>query len=302
MDTYVRLLKLANKSGETFDLTGNPFGTQDNFISWLHEPVGFGMDMDITTLRSIDEDIPTEIIYKFPDITGEIFFNSYKELNRFRDYIMRSQFLEEELYTNENTLRLFYQTVDSESKNYFITILQKIEVSEKDEDTGILKCNVTFKRLSHLKEDVIITLDNSTENLIPYTFPLPTPTSSFIEFGSDYAQDIKFILNNPTNITIPVKFTIIGAYSTPTWVNSNNKLQGGYFLTEQDGILIVDARNIQIITNNGKNAIDSIDHTKHNNFLFLSPGENQITFTVSKSDVVTSLTTVRLEYSLEAPF
>ena len=176
-----------------------------------------------------------------------------------------------------NYLKLYYKTVEEVDKEYFYVYCDEFKISEKDKENGLLFCDISFTRLSDLRNDVVISKSNSISDTLHFTFPLPTNGSDMILFNNDLLAALEFEIVNYSSTRAPVIIVFNGGYDTPEWRNYTNNTSGRYFTTNT-GELIVNANVEQKIEEDNNDIADKQDFTKEN-FLYLESGTNRITVT-----------------------
>lgn len=290
----IRNFKLVANNGATVELLGT-FGSTPFF----NQPDGLGFEYDLATAPIYNAKIITSISNTFANITGELIFKTYDEYNRFKYFVQNNQNSYDILFDVSKTLKLYYAVNDKMVQNgtYFEVFVNKIGLSEKDQN-GMLICPVIFERLSNLKENIVKIYQNQLDFEYPDTYPLPTPTSNYITYGNNNSTVLSFDLNNSSNLEIQVYFEISGEYHNPTFVNKTTGNSGGYFVEEQNGILVVDPYFPQKMTSNGVDMSNQQDYSK-DNFLVLKTGTNSVEFNVSPNQPITATSTITVRYYRE---
>ena len=298
-DLNKRNFYLEDYKGNTLQLLGG-----DNYLPFLYDPSGLGFGFDLTTISDTNLDRVVSVEVKRPDIKGQLVFRTYG------DYVQATSFITSGQASNnpDEYLKLYYIPLTGNDEVFYYKVyFTSVEKGEKDETTGLLLCNFTARRLSNYlsPNTVSKTNDLDPDKVGTGTFPLPTDGEvPFIRFGipGDLSGVLKFDINVPSNIKVPTKLTLIGAYDNPTWVNKTSGEEGGYFLNSNDdigvakkGTLIIKATHSQYITNNGVNAYQHQARDKLN-FLYLVPGINNIEIDVGQ---LTEYIEATIEYDTE---
>jgi hypothetical protein len=277
IDLQQRDFYLKNKDGEIrnllYDNGGNPLPP------FLNTPNGLGFEFDVDFREIETSRVITDIRNNYVDITGELIFPSYGDYRDFVLWVERSQTRFDVELQPENVLRLYYTTNNDDyfSDAYYDVFISKIEKSEKTFEDGLLRCNVTFKKLSNIKKDYVYSVSNFGDAPPAPTFPLPTPGSNHIVFSPALTNEVTMKIPNPSNMTIPVQIKFKGLYTNPYWENKANGLKGKYMVQSllQSSYILADARPLAKVIHNGINAFDKCS-PYYENLLLLEPGMNEI--------------------------
>jgi hypothetical protein len=280
-DKQIREFYLINEYGKKFELLG-PL----NKTPFIYQPKGLGLERDIVTTPIINQKYVNNIINKFIDITGSIVFSSYVQYDALEYYL-----------TFSKELKLYYATVEQIDNQYFDVAFKKLEQSEKDIN-GLLICPFAFEKLSYLKKDHIATASNRVSAGDHTTFPLGVDTPFFL-FTSGYSNKLYFTIYSTTAHRLPARIELTGGYTNPSWINLTTGLEGSYSVSNTSGELIIDSNYPQTMSENGDDMTQKQGRKGKENFLYLSPGKNEIEFTIAPATASPTFTEIKIYWSNE---
>jgi hypothetical protein len=281
-DIEIREIYLSNEHGKKLELLGNL-----NKTPFLYQPKGLGLEREIETTTVINKKYVNDINNVFTDISGTLILSSYVQYDEVEYFL-----------TFSKKLKLYYKTVTFQESQYFDVVFKKMEQTEKDSKDGLLKCPIAFEKLSYLKKDKIATSTNQVSAVEHNTFPLGVDTPCWL-FTSGYDNKLYFNIYSTTAHLIPARIEIKGGYVNPTWINLSNGLKGRYSVSASNGLLIIDSDFPQQMSENGEDMTQKQAQSGEENFLYLSPGKNEIEFTIAPNTGSPTYTEIKIYWSNE---
>lgn len=266
----MRLFKLINSQGETFDLM-----RKDAFFS---NPGGLGLDREINTVQVGGEYAPLESKAKQKVITGTMAFNSYKTYSEFVSFIKKSP------------LRLGYNPLSA--WRFVDCDVQTLTKGEMEHDHKRIYCDINFIcyskwYITKYGSTTIRTIEEY-EDRKEYQYKYP------YSYRSSYSGQIELtVLEDDA----PLKITINGPCSNPAYtVRKASEIVGkGQFfveLTDKEK-LVVDANprtmEASVYSKQGDFLRDvyGASNFETERFLYLPRGKNNIT--ISRTGTVNVL-------------
>ena len=280
-DKIIREFYLVNEYGKKFELLGD-----FNKTPFIYQPKGLGNEYDIETIPVINQQYVNTRVPKFNDITGTIICSSYVEYDILYEYLSFSK-----------ELKLYYKTVESFEDEYYLVAFKKLDKEEKEVD-GLLMCEFALTRLSFLKKDKVSVQTNRVSSDNYPTFPLGVETP-FILFTTGYNNVLYFTIYSTTSHLLPARIEVNGGYINPEWTNLTNGYEGGYSITSSNGELIIDSNFPQKMTEDGIDITQKQSRKGKENFLFLSPGKNEIEFRIAPPTASPTFTEIKILWSNE---
>ena len=258
----MRLFKLINSMGETFDLMrGDAF---------FQNPGGLGFDRDIATVQTGDVFSSLAVKSKQKTITGTMAFNGYETYAEFASFIKKSP------------LRLGYKP--RSTWVYVDCDVQMLSKGEMERDYKRLYCDINFLCYSKwyipkFGATTIKSIDEYTDRkAYDYQYPYTYRSSYNGQIELDISED-----------NTPLKITINGPCSNPAYtVRRAGEIVGkGQFyveLTDKEK-LVVDANprtmEASVYSLTGELLRDAYANSNFTTerFLYLPSGKNNITIT-----------------------
>lgn len=142
---------LINSRAEKFEFTDN---SKSNVF--LNNPSGLGFRRRIDTEKVGNSKLVTTQEFDLVPIEGELCFHALGNGPKYEDYQRFVQFIK------YKPLELHYQTPNVLDSFYCDVIITKLDKSEVSKDDSLLRCPITFERLTEWLSgsDFTITLDN----------------------------------------------------------------------------------------------------------------------------------------------
>lgn len=267
---------LVNGENEEYDIT-NFYHT-----ALAINPAGLGATAAVSTTRLGNSRMANSLQWELKDITLDLLFVNNE--NNAAAYDQYKKFLH---FVSKLPLNLYYQTPDMANTSYFKeVIITNIDKTEVSIETSTLNCPITITPLTMWKSsaETIVEVSARKGNGKDYTLRRP-----YIYAGDDLDN---VVLNNNSNISIPMIIEIYGVCENPHYALYNYKLEqygAGRFLGTFDYVYINSEdlnEDIQLQKDGAflPNAISHQDPTvgmqgqTYLTFLYLAPGKNIMRF------------------------
>lgn len=196
----VRKFWLINGQGKKYDLT-------DFKDAFLNTPTGLGSSNTVTVTRLGNSQKLNSVTDNLEVFGGELLFqNSEDNALAYDSYNVFVRFI------SILPLYFHYQTPAMSNENYYReVVMNSIEKGEVDEETGLLRCNVSFTPLTMWKNDNQTVVEAGAAKNTGKKYKLNRKYS----YSSASYEDIKLINNSPLNV--PMEIEIIGRCKNPSF-------------------------------------------------------------------------------------
>ncbi len=275
----MREFYLINGKGNTYSLTDK--------LHWLYEPENLGAKFNSKYEQIGSNFIRTQRIARPDDISGKILFtggNPYSDYHNFIKFIAAEPLILE--YFNNNDR--FRAKVD----------LKEIKKAEINSKTGFLECPIKLKRTSRWYKTITALNDASSQGGKVYDYSYPY---TYLEFEPQQA-----IIESDSGYESPIKLTIFGPCTNPTWKHYLNDEVIGYGALNTSIIagrrIVIDNTKIpytiteQDSSGNIINDLYQYSDFTTQRFFNLLLGENKIAIEHEESNILKMAVEARLEY------
>lgn len=254
----IRSFSLTNKNGVVWNLN-----SPDSFYEAI-SGFGFERDFDFEIVGNGFLEMENEL--QQPNPKGNI---------RFKDYATYNQFIK---FAQANPLKLAYAMPGVNDVYYLEVKIESIEKTEKEVDC--LVCPISFLGIGHFYK--LISAENQASTVgkvYPYTYPY-----TYVNNASGTVT-----LESDTNLDSPVKITILGPCTNPSWTHYVDDIAiatGKVDCSMLDGNrLVIDTTNVPYTIKQYDSFMNELSDEYENSdfstqrFISLKYGTNKIGFT-----------------------
>lgn len=196
----IRKFWLINGEGDKFDLT-------DFKDAFLNNPTGLGSTSSVSVTRLGNSQKLNSIVDNLDNFGGELLFENND--NNALSYDSYTSFVK---FVSKMPLYFHYKTPAMSNLNFYREIvLNSIEKDEVDDETGLLKCNVSFTPLTMWRNDAQTVVEASAIKDVGKKYKLNRKYS----YSTAGYENIRLINNSP--LSIPIEIEIIGRCVNPAF-------------------------------------------------------------------------------------